>query len=133
MERMAGKVILLALRVALAWIFLKAGVLKIWDFAHWRSATPDFALAIQHYQIVPWPDLTMLFAVQRFGTAAVGKFFGWAMLVWFGMIAVLGARQIIHEPSVWGALNPIYCFTFLKSLTVIQRFVVLGYVMLALH
>jgi len=60
---MAGKVILLALRVALAWIFLKAGVLKIWDFAHWRSATPEFALAIQNYQIVPWPDLTLLFAV----------------------------------------------------------------------
>ncbi len=60
---MAGKVILLALRVALAWIFLKAGVLKIWDFAHWRSATPDFALAIQNYQIVPWPDVTMLLAV----------------------------------------------------------------------
>jgi len=60
---MAGKVILLALRAALAWIFLKAGMLKIWDFAHWRSATPDFTLAIQHYQIVPWPDLTMLLAV----------------------------------------------------------------------
>jgi putative oxidoreductase len=60
---MAGKVILLALRAALAWIFFKAGVLKIWDFAHWRSATPDFTLAIQHYQIIPWPDATMLFAV----------------------------------------------------------------------
>ena len=60
---MAGKVILLALRAALAWIFFKAGVLKIWDFVHWRSATPDFTLAIQHYQIIPWPDLTMLFAV----------------------------------------------------------------------
>jgi len=60
---MAGKVILLALRAALAWIFFKAGVLKIWDFAHWRSATPDFTLAIQHYQIIPWPDLTMLLAV----------------------------------------------------------------------
>ena len=60
---MAGKVIVLALRLALAWIFLKAGALKIWDFAQWRSATPDFALAIQHYEILPWADLTMLFAV----------------------------------------------------------------------
>jgi putative oxidoreductase len=60
---MAGKMILLALRVALAWIFLKAGILKIWDFAHWHSATPDFTLAIQRYHIVPWPDLTMLLAV----------------------------------------------------------------------
>jgi uncharacterized membrane protein YphA (DoxX/SURF4 family) len=60
---MAGKVILLALRAALAWIFFKAGILKIWDFTHGRSATPDFTLAIQHYQIIPWPDLTMLLAV----------------------------------------------------------------------
>jgi putative oxidoreductase len=60
---MAGKMILLALRLALAWIFVKAGVLKIWDFAHGHSATPDFTLAIQRFHIVPWPDLTMLLAV----------------------------------------------------------------------
>lgn len=60
---MVGKVIALALRTALAWIFLKAGLVKIWDFTHWQSATPDFALAIQHYRILPWPDLTLLLAV----------------------------------------------------------------------
>jgi putative oxidoreductase len=60
---MVGKIIILALRVALAFIFLKAGVLKIWDFDHWRSATPEFTLAIQHYRILPWPDLTLLLAV----------------------------------------------------------------------
>lgn len=60
---MVGKVILLALRTALAWTFLHAGVLKIWDFAHSRPATPDFVVAIQQYHIVPWPDLAVLFAV----------------------------------------------------------------------
>ena len=59
---MAKKVILLALRFALAWVFVHAGILKIWDFAHGRSATPDFTLAIQHFEILP-ADLSMLLAV----------------------------------------------------------------------
>ena len=60
---MVGKVILLALRTALAWTFLHAGVLKIWDFAHARPATPDFVVAIQQYRILPSPDLAVLLAV----------------------------------------------------------------------
>ena len=60
---MAGKVIVLAVRTALALIFLKAGASKIWDFEHWRSATPEFTLAMQHYEILPWPDLTVVLAV----------------------------------------------------------------------
>jgi putative oxidoreductase len=84
---MAGKVIAMALRAAMAWIFFKAGVLKIWDFAHWRSATPDFTLAIQHYQIVPWPDLTMLFAVY---------------LPW---IEVIAALALLTRPLRLGAIT----------------------------
>lgn len=60
---MAGKVVLLAMRLALAWTFLSAGVLKIWDFAHSRPATPDFVVAIQQYRILPSPDLAVLLAV----------------------------------------------------------------------
>lgn len=59
---MAKKVILLALRTALALTFLHAGILKIWDFAHGRSATPEFTIAIQQYEILS-PDLSMLLAV----------------------------------------------------------------------
>jgi len=51
------------MRVALAWTFLHAGVLKIWDFAHARPATPDFVVAIQQYRILPSPDLAVLLAV----------------------------------------------------------------------
>src|SRR5688572_30768752 len=47
---LAGKIILLALRTALAWTFIHAGVLKIWDFSHARPATPDFVVAIQQYR-----------------------------------------------------------------------------------
>ena len=60
---MGGRVILLAMRVALAIVFGQAGVLKIWDFGHARFATPDFALAIQQYEILPLPDLVLLLAV----------------------------------------------------------------------
>ncbi len=34
--------------------------------------------------------ISVLFAFQQFGTAAVGKFFGPVMLVWFSMLGVLG-------------------------------------------
>jgi uncharacterized membrane protein YphA (DoxX/SURF4 family) len=58
----AGKIVLLALRVALAWVFVHAGILKIWDFSHGRSATPDFTVAIQHFEMLT-PDLSVLLAV----------------------------------------------------------------------
>lgn len=72
---MVGKVISLVLRVGLAGIFLAAGVVKIWDFQHGHSATPDFTLAIQNYHLIPWPDATMLLAVY---------------LPWVEVIAALG-------------------------------------------
>lgn len=58
---MGGKVIA-ALRLAVAAVFLVAGAMKIWDFAHARSATPDFTIAIQHYELLP-PDLSVLLAI----------------------------------------------------------------------
>lgn len=60
---MALKVILAALRTALAWTFVHAGILKIWDFARSQSATADFTVAIQQYHILPSPDLAVLLAV----------------------------------------------------------------------
>jgi uncharacterized membrane protein YphA (DoxX/SURF4 family) len=59
----ASKVILLALRTALAWTFLHAGALKVWDFTHAHPATPDFVVAIQQYHLLPSPDLAVLLAV----------------------------------------------------------------------
>jgi len=60
---MVGKIVVLLLRVAVAAVFLYAGVMKIWDFRHGQSATPDFTLAIQHFEILPNPDLAVLLAV----------------------------------------------------------------------
>ncbi len=47
-----------------------------------------------------------LFAIQRHGTEVVGRFFGPVMLVWFGVLAILGGAEIGAEPSVLRALDP---------------------------
>lgn len=60
---MAGKIIILLLRLIVAGVFLYAGVMKIWDFRHGQSATPDFTVAIQHFELLPSPDLAVLLAV----------------------------------------------------------------------
>jgi len=57
--------------------------------------------------------LLMLFAVQRVGTAAVGRAFGPIMLMWFSCIAVLGAIGIGKAPRVLIAVDPSYGATFL--------------------
>ena len=55
----------------------------------------------------------LLFVVQRFGTAAVGRAFGPLMLVWFVFIAVLGAIGIVKAPHVLVAIDPGYAAAFL--------------------
>jgi KUP system potassium uptake protein len=54
-----------------------------------------------------------LFFIQKFGTESIGKYFGPIMIVWFTLIAGLGLRQIMIEPSVLVALSPYYALTFL--------------------
>jgi len=56
-----------------------------------------------------------LFAIQSRGTAAVGNLFGPVMLVWFSTIAVLGVVQLVAEPSVLRAVNPVYAVRFFAS------------------
>jgi len=57
--------------------------------------------------------IVLLFAAQRLGSGAVGRFFGPVMLVWFATIAVLGIRGISMHPEVLKALAPSYAFDFL--------------------
>jgi putative oxidoreductase len=59
----AGKVILLAARTALAWTFIHAGALKVWDFSRAQPATQDFVVAIQQFHLLPSPDASVLLAV----------------------------------------------------------------------
>jgi KUP system potassium uptake protein len=52
--------------------------------------------------------ISMLFFIQRFGTAAVGKSFGPFMFIWFSVLAILGLLNISHDFEVFAALSPHY-------------------------
>lgn len=56
-----------------------------------------------------------LFAVQKRGTAAVGRFFGPVMIVWFLVIAACGLRGIAGHPQILKALSPTYALEFIFS------------------
>ena len=56
--------------------------------------------------------LTGLFAVQRLGTGGIGKAFGPVMLLWFISLALLGLPQIIANPHILLAMNPLYAVEF---------------------
>src|SRR3954469_21085115 len=56
--------------------------------------------------------LTMLFAIQRFGTAAVGRLFGPVMALWFGILALAGLNQVAAHPAILKALSPSYGIQF---------------------
>ena len=71
-----------------------------------------------------------LFFVQRFGTARVGSAFGPIMLIWFFTIAALGLREVVQEPQIIGAVNPMYAIRFF-FIHGNAAFVLLGAVVLA--
>ena len=58
--------------------------------------------------------LVLFFFLQQFGTHSIGKMFGPIMLVWFGMLGVLGTIHLADHLSIFKALNPYYAFHFLK-------------------
>jgi len=73
--------------------------------------------------------LTLLFFMQRHGTARVGAVFGPVMLVWFICITLLGLRGIAADPAVLAAVNPWYAYHFMQ-VDGLQGFLILGSVVL---
>jgi KUP system potassium uptake protein len=57
--------------------------------------------------------LVALFAVQRLGTGGIGALFGPVTLVWFAVLAALGARSLVATPEVLAAVSPTYAAGFL--------------------
>ncbi|MFN7301907.1 MAG: KUP/HAK/KT family potassium transporter, partial [Bacteroidota bacterium] len=57
--------------------------------------------------------VSLIFIFQRVGTNTVGKAFGPIMMVWFGMLAVLGIKGIMEHPDVLQAVNPMYAYRLL--------------------
>lgn len=59
--------------------------------------------------------LVLLFLFQQSGTKRIGIFFGPAMVVWFGMIAILGAVNLAKDLTVLKAINPMYAFDLVAN------------------
>ena len=57
--------------------------------------------------------LVGLFAVQRFGTGAVGWLFGPVILIFFAVIAVAGLNQVVQHPGVVQGLSPVWAARFM--------------------
>jgi KUP system potassium uptake protein len=74
--------------------------------------------------------LVGLFAVQKRGTAAVGRYFGPIMAVWFAALAAAGVYQLFLNPETLGALNPAWGIELLYRHPR-KGFVLLGAVVLA--
>jgi KUP system potassium uptake protein len=70
-----------------------------------------------------------LFAVQKRGTAGIGKFFGPITLVWFAVISVLGVAQIATNPAILWAISPHYALNFIWN-NPGTTFIILGAVVL---
>jgi KUP system potassium uptake protein len=91
-------------------------------------ATPAF----EHWVVpVTIAILVALFAIQSRGTGSVGKLFGPVIVVWFLVIAGLGAQSIAQTPSVIAALDPRHALRFAWQFPGLT-FVVMGAVFLAI-
>ena len=75
--------------------------------------------------------IVFLFALQRYGSAKVGAMFAPIMGIWFIVVAVLGIRQLVDNPQVMYAVNPMYAVRFIVTHE-LQAFIALGGVVLAL-
>ncbi|HEX7711484.1 MAG TPA: potassium transporter Kup [Sphingomonadaceae bacterium] len=74
--------------------------------------------------------LVGLFFIQKRGTAKVGALFAPVMILYFGVLAVLGAIQIVQTPEILWALSPWYAIDFFLTDKWIG-FLALGTVVLA--
>ncbi len=59
--------------------------------------------------------LALLFFLQKFGTASIGKLFGPIMMIWFGMLAVLGVIHLQDEMGIFKSFNPYYAYNLLTT------------------
>jgi KUP system potassium uptake protein len=81
------------------------------------SAVEGLEVVSPHFKrfVLPLTLLVLfcLFAVQKRGTAGIGRFFGPITLVWMLSIALLGVAQIVHHPEILAALSPHYALAFM--------------------
>lgn len=74
--------------------------------------------------------LVGLFAVQFRGASRVGLVFGPIVLLWFVVLAALGAVRIAGAPQILAALDPLYGLSFLARANVYETLQLAGALML---
>ncbi len=91
----------------------------------------EVAAPALHRYVVPLTllVLTVLFVVQRFGTASVGRLFGPITVLWFVVLFVLGAGHVMRNPAILWALSPHHALSFLTGHPAVA-FIALGSVVL---
>ena len=73
--------------------------------------------------------LACLFLVQRRGTGGIGKVFGPVMVLWFAVLGLLGLGQVLGEPGVFQAINPVN-IVYLFQAEPMKGFLALGSIFL---
>ena len=83
------------------------------------SAVEGLEVAAPHLApfVVPLALLILagLFAMQKWGTARVGAWFGPLIVLWFLAIGALGLLHILARPSILAALNPAWAWSFFAA------------------
>ena len=77
-----------------------------------KVASPALAAQIVPFSLV---ILITLFALQRFGTGAVGGLFGPIMVIWFVTIGIIGLKEVVPHPGILRALSPTYGIGFVAG------------------
>lgn len=72
----------------------------------------------------------LLFYVQSYGTAAVGRLFGPIMVIWFSVLAILGVVNIYKNPQILAAVSPLYAIAYIQA-HALQAYIVMGSVVLS--
>ena len=57
--------------------------------------------------------LAVVFFIQQFGTASIGKFFGPIMVLWFLVLGIFGAVHIVDHLDILKAFNPYYAYNLI--------------------
>ncbi len=93
------------------------------------SAVEGLEIVSPHFRhyVIPITLVVLfgLFAVQKRGTAGIGRFFGPITLTWFLVLALLGVAQITTHPEILLAINPLYMLRFIWDFPGVS-FIVLG-------
>jgi len=109
-RRHAAKLTLVTLGILGASLFYGDGVIT--PAISVLSAVEGVKVAVPslHSMVLPITVavLTVLFAIQRYGTKLVGDLFGPVMALWFGVLALIGAVEIVQHPAIVRALSPTY-------------------------